>query len=129
MRSESQIQYDIRCFLYARGWFSLNMMGNAFQKGVPDLYCIHLQHGKRWIEVKRPDHYDFTKWQLIVFPQLEAHGDQIFVLVNNSMEEYEKLWEEPNWRTYLKPRHLKRMEKLRHLDTATWLVSTMGAAR
>lgn len=127
-KPETKIQYEIRVFLLARGWTSLNMTGNAYQKGVPDLYCHHPEHGKRWVEVKRKDRYDFTNWQLIIFPQLEASGDQIFIMNAPTLQQYLILFGEPNWRHYLKPKHHQRMKKLGPRNWLTWLDSSTAKA-
>ncbi len=111
-RKEILIQNEIRDFLIAYGWKVKRMHGNAYQKGIPDLYAVHITHGKRWVEVKKPKGYDLTDDQLIDFPDFEAHGDGIWILNAGTVEEYKKLFEPPNWRSYLKPRHLKKMKLL-----------------
>lgn len=98
---ESSIQDRIREFLRLRGWKTFRLHGNAFQKGLPDLYAGHPLHGSRWIEVKRPTGYAFTPHQLRVFPEMESVGEKIWVLTDASLSEYMKLFQEPNWRKYL----------------------------
>lgn len=111
-RKEILIQNEIRDFLRAYGWKVERMHGNAFQKGIADLYAVHPTHGKRWIEVKPPTGYSFTNAQLLNFPDFELYNDPIWILNAGTIEEYKKLFEPPNWRSYLKPRHLKKMKTL-----------------
>jgi hypothetical protein len=111
---ETKVQNDIRRFLGAYGWGTWRMHGNAYQKGIPDLYARHPDHGPRWVEVKLPGGgYGFTRDQLIQFPRFEGAGDEIWIMTAATREEYLKLFEPENWRSYLKPRHLKLMEALR----------------
>lgn len=101
MELESSIQDRVREFLRLRGWKTFRLHGNAFQKGLPDLYAAHPLHGPRWIEIKRPKDYKFTQHQKRVFPELESAGEKIWILVDATMNEYMKLFEAPNWREYL----------------------------
>ena len=56
-------------FLKTRGWLVERMIGNAFQMGIPDLFCHHPKWGQRWIDVKRPGkNYTFTKAQKRKWP-------------------------------------------------------------
>ena len=54
-KREVQIQRELVAFLKARGWHVERMLANAYQTGIPDLYCFIEKWGHRWIEVKRPD--------------------------------------------------------------------------
>ncbi len=100
---EKIIQTAIVKMLRSRGWFVVNMHGNMYQQGVPDLYATHISHGARWIEVKLPEMKGskFTKAQLECFPQYIANGAGIWVLTAATFEEYEKLKEPCNWHHYL----------------------------
>lgn len=60
---EVRIQRELAQFLKDRGWQVERMLADAYQNGIPDLYCHHRKWGSRWVEVKRPDHYSFTKAQ------------------------------------------------------------------
>jgi hypothetical protein len=111
-KSEAKIQNEIRWFLQAYGWKVERMHGNAFQKGIPDLYVVHPKHGKKWVEIKKPKGYKFTNEQLRNFPEFEKFNDPIWIMVAATKQEYEKLFGPPNWRSYLKPRDLKLMEAL-----------------
>jgi hypothetical protein len=106
-RLESTIQTEISQFLRDRGWTVLNMHGNQYQKGVPDSYCWHKKFRQRWVEVKRPDSYKFTKDQLKVFPTIEGSG----IWIMQSIDQYQCLFGAPNWREFLHPRDIKFMEK------------------
>jgi len=87
--------------LRIKGWFVLRTHGNMFQHGFPDIYATHSSYGPRWIEVKNPDSYSFTPAQLEIFPKLVANGTRIWILVDDSEGEYQKLFGPCNWYTYL----------------------------
>jgi hypothetical protein len=114
---ENIFQAALIDFLKLRDWYVINMTGNEFQMGVPDLYCCHKRHGTRWIEVKVRDRYKFTPAQIDVFPELSAKGVGIWIL-SASLEQidviknkgdssrfmdhqYQKLFKPANWWTYL----------------------------
>ncbi len=69
--------------------------------GLPDLYCAHSVFGTRWIEVKNPLSYSFTKAQMEVFPMLTSKGVGIWILVAATDEEIKKLLQPANWWQYL----------------------------
>jgi hypothetical protein len=98
---ENIIQTDIINFLKLRDWYVINMTGNEFQMGVPDLYACHKRYGARWIEVKRKDKYRFTPAQMDVFPELTAKGVGIWILTAATESEYKKLFGPANWWTFL----------------------------
>lgn len=114
---ENIFQSHLINFLKLRDWYVINMTGNEFQMGVPDLYCCHKRHGTRWVEVKVKDRYRFTPAQMDVFPELSAKGVGVWILsatleqisiirergkTEQFMEEkYAKLFRPPNWWTYL----------------------------
>ena len=50
------------------------MIGNAFQIGVPDLYCHHPKWGYPGIDVKNPERYGFTKAQKLKWPKWSCAG-------------------------------------------------------
>lgn len=97
---EAIIQRDLVKFLEKRGWFVIETHGNMYQNGLPDLYCTHADHKQRWVEVKNPLSYCFTPAQLEKFPKI-SKGAGIWILVEASEHEYRKLWQPPNWYTYL----------------------------
>lgn len=100
-RPEEKIRTAIKKFLEDRAWLVEVTHGNLYQAGLPDLYCAHVIHGPRWIEVKNPQRYQFTKAQKVKFPRFEAHGVGIWVLTAATLAEYSKLFQAPNWRQYL----------------------------
>ncbi len=82
-----------------------------FQAGWPDLYISHPKFGQRWIDVKVAGKYRFTRDQCIKWPQWEAHGIGIWILVAATDEEYDKLFAKPNFREYAKPGWLTPVEE------------------
>jgi len=102
-KQESQIQRELVRFLKARGWHCERMLANAFQDGIPDLYIHHPKWGGRWVEVKRPDSYSFTKAQRRKWPEWERFGIPIWILTAATDEQYGLLFGPPNWRDFWKP--------------------------
>ena len=98
---ENIIQSAIIKMMRSKEWYIINMHGNEFQMGVPDLYCCHKRHGTRWVEVKVKDKYRFTPAQIDVFPELAAKGVGIWVLTGASEEQYAKLFKPANWWAFL----------------------------
>lgn len=99
---EAKIQAEIVAYLRAREWFVVRMVGNALQRGVPDLYATHALYKARWIEVKNPKKYQFTAAQMQYFPQYVANGAGIWVMTAATNDEYQKLFKPCNWHLYLK---------------------------
>lgn len=100
---EWYIRRDIKAMLEQRGWHVEIMVGSAFQTGIPDLYCFHQNKwGERWIDAKNPESYNFTKAQKFKWPLWERKGIGIWILVAGTQEEYNKLFQPPNWRSYVK---------------------------
>lgn len=102
-RPEDKVREQVITKLRYEGWYVIIMHGNMYQSGVPDLYATHSLYGTRWIEVKLPDMKGsrFTNAQLQNFPKMEANGSRIWVLTGGSQSEYDKLFKESNWTTYL----------------------------
>ncbi|MHC4301841.1 MAG: hypothetical protein ACYS7Y_31630 [Planctomycetota bacterium] len=101
---EWRIQQDLIKFLKARGWLVEVTQGNMFQKGFPDLFISHPRFGQRWIDVKNPVSYTFTKDQRRKWPIWEKYEVGIWILVGANDDEYDKLFKPPNWREYWKPK-------------------------
>lgn len=100
---EWHIQRDVIKFLEARGWHVERMIGNAFQTGIPDLFVAHPKWGQRWIDVKRPGNdYSFTKAQRRKWPLWEKAGIGIWILTAATQDEYDRLFQSPNWKSYWK---------------------------
>lgn len=97
---EAVIQEEVRHFLLLRGWFTIQTHGNIYQHGLPDLLGMHKMYGQRWIEIKNPVSYAFTRAQLQTFPQMVKHGCGVWVMVAATEEEYQKLFKPCNWWQY-----------------------------
>ena len=100
---EWKIQKDFIEFLEERHWDVERMIGNMLQFGIPDLNISHADHGERWVDLKNPKDYDFTLRQIQKWPVWEKHGRKIWIITCN--EDYQKLWDPPNWRDYWKPKY------------------------
>lgn len=100
---EWHIQQDLIRFMRARHWMVERMIGNAFQTGIPDLYCRHAQWGERWVDVKQSRAYSFTKAQRFKWPIWEHYKAGIWILTAATQEQYDLLFAPPNWRDYWKP--------------------------
>ena len=100
---EKIIQERIESMLRYKGWFVLRTHGNMFQSGLPDNFACHSRYGQRWIEIKDPNRHGdvFTPAQHETFPKLQANGSGVWVMVGDNEREYKKLFERPNWWTYL----------------------------
>lgn len=100
---EKRIQTKIITMLRSKEWFAMNMHGNLFQAGFPDLFTSHHRYGIRLIEIKKPGMIGsrFTAAQLEVFPRLVAAGAGVWVLTAPTEEEYKKLFKPCNWYLYL----------------------------
>jgi hypothetical protein len=102
-KPEVVIQRELVQLLRTRGWHVERMSADAFQNGIPDLYCYHRKWNARWVEVKRPTAYDFTRRQRQRFPIWQKAGIGIWILTAATQEEYDKLFKPPNWRRFWKP--------------------------
>jgi len=98
---EEKIKRDIINFLKIEGWYTIVTHGNLYQHGLPDIFATHSEYRQRWIEVKNPGAYAFTKAQLEVFPKLTANGSGVWILVAATKDEYDKLFKPCNWWQYL----------------------------
>jgi hypothetical protein len=125
MGPEAIIQRDFIEYLTLRGWHVERMIGNALQMGIPDIYIMHFQHGKRWVDLKNPIDYEFTKAQRIKWPIWEKNGTGIWIITGATDEEYAKLWRPPNWREYWKPRYDE--EQLELEEDLRWLFDEFHA--
>ena len=100
---EWYIREDLEVFLTARQWMVEKTHGNLYQQGFPDLYIAHRKYGERWIDVKQPGgKYTFTNAQKQKWPVWESYRIGIWILTAATQEEYDKLFQPPNWRAYWK---------------------------
>lgn len=99
---EAKIQAELVSFLRAREWLVKSTHGNLYQSGFPDLYCAHHKFGQRWVEVKNPEAYRFTNAQILEFPRFAAAGVGIWILVEATESEYQKLFKPCNWYQFIK---------------------------
>lgn len=86
-----------------KGWYVKKLHGSMFQSGLPDLFTAHLKFGQRLIECKHPsccklEFGGLSPSQRASFQELTDYGVQIWILTGP--EEYMKLFEPPNWKTY-----------------------------
>lgn len=114
-RPEDRIQAKIINFLRDRKWHVEKMHGNAFQKGIPDLYCFNPLLGgeeglHRWVDVKVEGQYEYTKSQCQKWPLWESIGLGVWIMMGPTEEWYKKLFGPPNFRDYWKPRYDKYLE-------------------
>jgi hypothetical protein len=114
---EDTIQDRIISFLEDRGWLVEKMHGNAFQKGIPDLYCFNPLLNRpeglhRWIDVKVKGRYKYTKDQCQKWPKWEEKNLGVWIMVDATEEEYAKLFEAPNFRQYWKPHYDNYLRKI-----------------
>jgi hypothetical protein len=100
---EAVIQREFIKFLLQRGWRVERMIGNALQNGIPDIYIMHPKHGDRWVDLKNPHDYEFTRAQRNKWPVWEKYGVGIWIITGN--DDYDKLFGPPNWREYWKPKY------------------------
>lgn len=98
---EAPIKRAIKAALEREGWFVIVTHGNAFMSGLPDLYACHRAHGQRWIEVKNPAKFSFTKAQWDVFPKLAEQNVGVWVLTSATDHELGLLLKPPNFHRYL----------------------------
>jgi len=98
---EGKIKKEVIKFLQERKWLVVTTHGNMFQSGLPDLYACHPEIGQRWIELKNPLSYHFTKAQMYLFPELFRYGVGVWVICGATEEEYKKLWEAPNFHRFI----------------------------
>ena len=100
---EHKIQRQLIEYLTNRGWHCEVMHGNAFQRGIPDLWIWNPRLKLyRWVDVKHAARYSFTKEQRIKWPLWASLGIGIWILTAAKQEEYDKLFGPPNWKDYWK---------------------------
>lgn len=98
---EKDHENDLRKFMRAAGWHTEKTHGSLFMEGWPDLYCIHKQHGSRWVEMKRPGDGELEASQKKKFQLWLDHGMGVWILTK--VEDYPRLFDKPNWHWWLDP--------------------------
>ena len=102
-RPEEKIRDAIRDRLSGHGWGTTIMHGNAFQYGIPDLYVMHPKYGTRWIDAKVEGRYNFTKAQKNTWPSWHfVFKVGIWIMTAGTEEQYQWLFQVPNWLNYWK---------------------------
>jgi hypothetical protein len=109
---EAIIQREFIKYVQLRGWWVERMIGNALQKGIPDIYIFHPEHGDRWIDLKNAKGYEFTTAQRIKWPLWEKFGRDIWIITGWADEDYDKLFNPCNWRDYWKPKYDQQATEL-----------------
>lgn len=102
---EKIIEDAIRLFLSERGWRVDKTHSSAYSSGWPDLHCWHPHFGLRWVDVKNPLAYTYTKSQCQLWPQWEKFGLGVWIMFAASDDEYSRLFKPANFRDYWKPRY------------------------
>jgi hypothetical protein len=87
------------------GWWVEVTHGNRFMSGFPDLYLTHPDHGARWVDVKVEGKYEYTEAQRKKWPIWHRFGTGIWIMTRGNQEQYEWLFNEPNWLDYWKKRY------------------------
>lgn len=100
-KPESILQDKIILMLERRKWLCMSTHGNMYQMGFPDIFCAHFTLGSRWVEVKIENRVTFTPAQMRFFPLLNAHGVGVWILTDNTEDQYQRLFRPQNWFTYL----------------------------
>ncbi len=100
-------------FLGSKGWHVERMIGNAYQKGIPDLFLANTKYGQRFLDIKVYGSYNFTKAQKLKWPIWEAFGVGVWILgaispetctKRHMIKEHTKLLQPPNWREFWNPK-------------------------
>jgi hypothetical protein len=96
---EHQQQQALRRRMEQEGWLTEKVHGNLYQSGWPDLFCHHLTHGARWIELKRSAKTKLRPSQVGLFTRWSHYGVNVWVLTGP--EDYVLLFKPPNWRNHV----------------------------
>jgi len=121
---ESFLQEDWIKFLNGRGWMTERLVGNAMQKGLPDIFAHHPKHGSRWIDFKVLQKYEYTKAQIRTWPLWESYGLGVYIIAGTCKHpdfeemdrEYQVLFGPPNFRKYWKPKYNKMIPTEADID-------------
>lgn len=114
---EKKVRDAIRDMLQGRGWRVHIMHGNAFQKGIPDLYIMHPRDGTRWVDCKVAGRYNFTNAQKKTWPSWHFDFNVgIWILTDGTSDQYDRLFAAPNWLDYWRPSWGDPRSYIRDLD-------------
>lgn len=100
----------------ARGWHVEIMTGNRYQYGIPDLWTWHPDWDFRWIDCKVPKKNSLTPRQCQKWPVWEKKGIGVWIMVEASQDEYDKLFGSPNFRDFWRPSYDKYCLSEEELD-------------
>ena len=96
--SEHHGQESLRKLMHSKGWLTEKMHGSAYQKDIPDLYCLHPTYGSRWIEMKRRGGR-LSPGQIRKFCKWARYGGRVWIL--EGPQDYEKLFKRDNLSEFL----------------------------
>jgi len=99
--AEAKLSRDFTAFLSLRNWVVMKTHGNKYQKGFPDLLCLHHIYGSKWVELKILPGAIFTAAQLTSFPRFSEAKVPVYIIKECTEKEYKKLHGESNWVSFL----------------------------
>lgn len=97
---EAARQQRVIKYLRLRNWQVKETEGTLLSYGWPDLYTAHLQYGPRWIEMKVPGG-KLRETQIEFITDFALVGVGVWVLTDDTIKEYQKLFKPPNWQEFL----------------------------
>jgi hypothetical protein len=112
---EWRIQQDLIEYLRIRDWLVEVTNGNIYQIGFPDLFLAHKKYGTRWVDVKNEERYTFTAAQREKWPIWDSFGVGVWILTAANEENYQRLFQPPNWRAYWKASWTEEAERQKRL--------------
>jgi hypothetical protein len=112
---EWRIQQDLIEYLRIRDWLVEVTHGNIYQIGFPDLFLAHKKYGTRWVDVKNEERYTFTAAQREKWPIWDSFGVGVWILTAANEENYQRLFQPPNWRAYWKASWTEEAERQKRL--------------
>ena len=98
---EAKLQKQFIKFLKLQKWSVKATHGSALQSGFPDLFATHKTFGYRWIDMKVKGRYRITPAQYDYWPELCRNGSGVWIIVDATLAEYNKLKQPYNWHCYI----------------------------
>lgn len=92
---EKKGEKELRDYMGRQGWLTVKLAGSIFQKGLPDLLCVHPDHGIKFIEMKSMVG-KLSDVQFAMFTRMSRFGAKIYICVN--AKDYDKIFDPPNWK-------------------------------